>query len=114
MHGSAEVILITRLSPVLRSTTAQVTPGGSPKPRKASKQKKPGGLFYKPSGTASKLPWRAPLRIGPLVIARVSQVTLGVSKCDYLFLTVPLLPAGLGYISASSIWGVFTGDKGPC
>lgn len=33
------------------------------------------------------------------------SLTLGVSKCDYLFLTVPLLPAGPGYISGSSISG---------
>lgn len=77
MHGSAELILITRLAPVLRSTTAQVTPGGSPKPRKASKTEEARRTFYQPSGTASKLPWRGPLWIGPLVIARVSQVTLG-------------------------------------
>lgn len=67
-----------------------------------------------PAKVSSKLLLRGPLSLGPLVIARVSQVTLGVSKCDCLFLTVPLLPAGLGYISGSSIWGVFTGDMGPC
>lgn len=71
--------------------------------------------FYKsPTRVSSKNPITWPLSPGPLVIARVSQVTLGVSKCDYLCLTVPLLPAGLGYLSASSIWGVFIGAMGPC
>lgn len=51
----------------------------------------------------------------PLVIARGPQVTLGLSGCAYLLFSFSrflLLPAGLGYISAPSIWGVFTGDAG--
>lgn len=113
MHGSAELILITRVAPVLCSTTAQVTPGGSPKPRKASKTEEARRTFYKPSGTASKLPWRGPLWIGPLVIARVSQVTLGGEQVRLSLSHSSSATRRSCYISASSIWGVFTGDKGP-